>query len=174
MVLENVVPLKVSISGTAVAGVNLGWKGIVTADAPFVTLILVRKGSFTWWSKTSVPPNSDSVVSLFLHPLNFENTSVQFLFYLNGGIVQEVCASIKSENFLAPSPTTLHFFAGQLGEFCTIASNPKTSFELFFLARSNISLGRTGVWRPHKNLSGAFPGQLESALFGRRNGSFSH
>jgi hypothetical protein len=173
MGVEGVAPLEVRLSGAAVTGVNPGWSGTVTADAPFAALALVRTGGVTWWGKAEAAPSAHGPITLYLHPLNHEGTSVQFLFSLGRGGVQEAIASIKPERLLAPSPATLQFAAGRLATFCTVASNPQTTFELFFLARSNVSAGRTGVWRPHKHLRGAFPAELETALFGSRHGSYA-
>jgi hypothetical protein len=126
----------------------------------------------TWWAKGEVVKNGCMPVGLVLHPLNWEGTSIQFLFTIGYGVVEEAHASIAPDDLRPPVPTELRFVTGERRTFCTVASDPRSTFDLFFLAGSDVSKGRTGVWRPHKRLQGTFPAQLEPALFGPRRGRY--
>jgi len=171
MNVDRLDPLAVRISGVAETGVNPGWSGTVVADAPFAALLLVQVGDTVTWGKPEVISATSVPISLHLHPLNWAGTAVQFHFCVGWRGVESLCLPIAPQNLHSPTPSALSFVSGEARTFCTVASDPPATFQLLFLARSNVAAGRTGVWRPHKRFRGAFPAQLEAALFGGRNGT---
>ena len=172
MTLAESVSLELVITGEAVPGVNPGWRGTIVASAPFAALLLVRVGDSLSWGKPEVISDTNVPISLYLHPLNWAGTSVQFLFSVGWRGIEDVCVPIAPENLRPPIPTGFRFGPYHAHTFCTVASTPTATFELFFLPRSSVSKGRTGVWRPHKRLRGGFPPHIELALCGGRKGRY--
>src|SRR5438094_378535 len=62
--------------------------------------------------------------------------------------------------------------AGRLVTIATVESSPPISAGLLVLARSDVSVGRNRIWRPHKALFRELPNALHPALNGSRNGSY--
>jgi len=171
--VHRLAPLSARFVGSPVAGENPGWRGHVSVDAPFVVLALVQTGTKVLWGKAEVTAGPTSDVTLHLHPLNHEGTSVQFLFTFGSGMVTEATASFQPGRLSPVQLPEVPLGPGRAFRLCTFASQPPCAFFIFFLAASDVTAGRTGVWRPHKILRGAFPEALETALFGARHGSFS-
>lgn len=156
------------LRGAAVVGANPGWYGSIVADTPFAALALVQANGEMWWAKAGVA--STLPLALCLHPCNYEHTFVQFLFSLGTSGVHEVCGHIAPEQFVAPTPSLVRMSAGQATMFWQAPCAPPIVFALFILARSDVSIGRKGIWRPHQRLRSVFPKSLDVALFGTRRG----
>lgn len=167
--MEHIHPLAIQISGEAISGANPGWAGGVEADSRFAALLMIRCSNCVWWSKAEVAASGVSL-RLNLHPLR-DGSNVQFLFSLGPGLVNELGLMVTTETFAPITPARLLFHAAELGTFCTVQTSPVAHFELMFLSHADVYKGRTGVWRPHKRLRGAFPSDLAPMLFGPRRGT---
>ncbi len=165
--------LSARFTGTPVAGMNPGWRGHVEADEPFAALALVRAGTTVFWGKAEVAEPSRLPVILHLHPLNHERTSVQFLVTLGSRMIGGASASLQARQFLPVHVSRDPARAGHVFKLCAFDWRPTCACFAFFLAASDVSQGRKGVWRPRKRLRGVFSHSLELALFGGGHGSYS-
>jgi len=91
--------LNVCLTGGVVTGANPGWLGSATADLPFAALVLVRAGCAVYWAKAEVARDNCLPITLYLHPLDYERSRVQFLFSIGSGIVHDVCAQPEDITF---------------------------------------------------------------------------
>ena len=114
MTLAESVSLELVITGEAVPGVNPGWRGTIVASAPFAALLLVRVGDSLSWGKPEVISDTNVPISLYLHPLNWAGTSVQFLFSVGWRGIEDVCVPIAPENLRPPIPTGFCFLWGMV------------------------------------------------------------
>lgn len=171
--MHRLAPLSAQFIGTPVAGMNPGWRGRVDTDVPFAALALVRAGTKVFWGKAEVTDLSGLPVILHLHPLNSERTSVQLLFTFGSRMIGGASASLPPSQFAPVRISQVSVGAGRAFKLCTFKSQPPCACFAFFLAASDVSAGRTGVWRPRKRLRGAFPDALELALYGAQQGSYS-
>ena len=64
-----------------------------------------------------------------------------------------------------------HARAGALLRLFNVESQPAAAFELFILAREDVRVGRSGVWRPRDGSFPSLPGTVIQALKGGRAGS---
>jgi hypothetical protein len=158
--------------GVPVAGMNPGWRGRVSASAPFAALALVQVGTVVFWGKAEVTASRLPVI-LHLHPLNKERTSVQFLLTLGSRMIGGASASLQLGQFPRVQVSDAPAGAGHAFKLCAFESQPPCACFAFFLGASDVSAGRTGVWRPHKRLRGVFSEALELALFGPQYGSYT-
>lgn len=170
--VHHLTQLVAHFTGVPVAGMNPGWRGHVNADAPFAALALVQAGTMVFWGKTEVTTLSGLPVILHLHPLNYERTSVQILFTLGSRTIGGASAAIRAGQIRPVKVSDAQIEAGHAFRLCAFETQPPCACFAFFLAASDVSEGRTGVWRPRKRLRGAFPDALEPALFGAQHGSY--
>lgn len=172
--MHRLTQLAARFTGVPVAGVSPGWRGHVGADAPFAALALVQAGTMVFWGKAEVTALSRFPVILHLHPLNYERTSVQILLTLGSRTIGEASASLQAGQFHPVQISHAQIGAGHAFKLCAFETRPPCACFAFFLAASDVSAGRTGVWRPHRRFRGVFPEALEPALFGARHGSYSN
>lgn len=171
--MQRLAQLSARFIGVPVAGMNPGWRGRVGADAPFAALALVQAGTTVFWGKAEVSALSGFPVIFHLHPLNDERTSVQILFTLGSRMIGGASASLQLGQVPPVQVSHAPVDAGHAFKLCAFESQPPCACFVFFLAASDVSAGRTGVWRPRKRLRGVFSEALELALFGARHGSYS-
>ncbi|MFI5120964.1 MAG: hypothetical protein ACHQM4_11155 [Thermoanaerobaculia bacterium] len=171
--MRRLAQLSASFIGTPVAGMSPGWRGRVGADTPFAALALVQAGTTVFWGKAEVTAPSGFPVILHLHPLNHERTAVQLVLTFGSRMIGGASGSILAGPFPSVQVSDAPIRAGHAFRLCAFRLRPPCACYVFFLAASDVSTGRTGVWRPHKRLRGVFSQALELALFGARHGSYS-
>jgi len=166
------IPLLVRVLGAAAADdVNPGWDGHVSADEAFVALLVAETPSTLHWAKAEPAAPSGLPLSVRCHPLA-DPSLFQFMFILGFGWI----TSLKGTSAAKPVRPRLaipdQLPTGRLVTIATVESSPPISAGLLVLARSDVSVGRNRIWRPHKALFRELPNALHPALSGSRNGSY--
>jgi hypothetical protein len=162
----------IAIAGQWIASVapNKRWAGEVRSDRPFVTLLLATTPERLFWAKTEVCPSVGAQLVLDVHPLSWSTPETQLIFRVHDGWIQDVVVSMPSQQEVQPYAPG-HALAGALLRVFNVASRPATSLELVILAREDVRLGRSGVWRPREGSLPSLPVAVMHALKGGRAGS---
>lgn len=150
---------------------NPGWDGHVSADEAFVGLLVAETPSTRYWAKAEPAGPSGMPLSVRYHPLA-DPLTFQFLFSLGLGWITSLKGTSTARPVRPRVSVPGQLSAGRLMTIATVESSPPISAGLLFLARSDVSLGRNGIWRPHKALYGELPPALHPALVGSRHGSY--
>jgi len=165
------IPLLVRVLGAAADDANPGWDGHVSADEAFVGLLVAETPSTLHWAKAEPAAPSGLPLSVRCHPLA-DPSLFQFMFTLGFGWI----TSLKGTSAAKPVRPRLaipnQLPAGRLVTIATVESSPPISAGLLVLARSDVSVGRNRIWRPHKALFVELPNALHPALSGSRYGSY--
>ena len=147
---------------------NRVWSGSARTDRPSVALVVAQRGGQLLWAKTEVC-QSPASITLNLHPLR-DPTHIQPILIVGDGYLQEVTVHLRSPMDAVRSILPKSGSAGALEGAFLIPSDPETRFSLLFLAREDVSVGRTGVWRPKATTDGLLPSMLSPVLAGGRKG----
>ena len=150
---------------------NPGWRGHVSADEAFVGLLVAGTPSTLHWAKAEPAAPSGMPLSVHCHPLA-EASLFQFMFTLGLGWITSLKATSPARPVRPRLSIPNQLTAGRLVTIATVESSPPISAGLLVLARSDVSVGRNRIWRPHKALFGELPLALHPALSGSRHGSY--
>ncbi len=147
---------------------NRVWSGSARTKRPFVALVVAQREGQLLWAKTEVC-QSPASITLNLHPLR-DPTHIQPILIVGNGYLQEVTVHLRSPMDAVRSILPKSGRAGALEGAFLIPSDPETRFSLLFLAREDVRVGRTGVWRPRTIMDGLLPCMLAAVLAGGRKG----
>ena len=165
-----VTPLRIHATGQHVHGVNPGWVGHLSAESSFVVLLVGAIPNATHWSKAEPALPSGLPLSIHFHPLAASEGTFQLLFTLGFGWLTSITGKALpvpvDRLFTIPGS----FLAGSLLTVAAIPAQPAITLSLLALARSDVSLGRNRIWRPHKAMLSDLPFPLHAALEGSRAG----
>jgi hypothetical protein len=165
-------PLDVAITGDwiASAGPNQRWAGELRCDRPCVALLVATTPERWFWAKTEVCTPAGTPIILDVHPLSYTMQDTQLILVVRGGWIQDLVISPLSRGAVVPK-TSDHVPAGVLFSVFTVEARPSAKLALVFLAREDVRMGRSGLWRPHARAIGLLPTELTPAFAGGRSGS---
>jgi len=125
---------------------NLRWNGEVHCDRPFVGLLVGSAKDRLYWAKTEVcqPP---TFMSLTLHPLRAP-LETQLMFHVGSGYLTRMIAAVHPQAAAVRIVLPERVETGVRHGLFVILSNPSANLGALFLAREDVKVGRTGVWRP--------------------------
>lgn len=147
---------------------NRVWSGNVKADRPFVALLVAESGERLFWAKTEVC-ESPTAITLNLHPLR-DPAHIQPILIVRDGYLQELTVHLRSPDEPVRSILPRGGKVGALEGAFVIPSDPEARLGLLFLARDDVKVGRSGVWRPRSTTEGLLPPSLSVPLNGGREG----
>jgi hypothetical protein len=164
----------IAISGQWVESIspNKRWTGEVQSDRAFVALLLATTPERLYWAKTQVCPPVGTQILFDIHPLRPSTPETQLIFHVRGGRIQDVVVSMSPPREAQPCFPDLAR-AGEVLRLFNVESQPAVSIELVILAREDVRLGRSGVWRPRDSSLTSLPVVVVQALKGGRAGSLS-
>jgi hypothetical protein len=165
--------IALSVSGSWVpsAGPNRRWLGEIRGDKQFATLVLVSTRAHLRWAKSEVAGPDPLPILLDLHPLSPASAEVQFIFIAGDGWVQDFRAHLPQDSYLPSASPPPEAHPGHIYTvFHANDATPPAIFQVLFLARDDVTVGRTGVWRIRKNLESLVSSDLLLALRGGRTG----
>jgi hypothetical protein len=163
--------LHLQIAGRETDGVNPGWEGTLAASDSFAVLLLVSTPGITHWAKAEPAHHSGLPISLHCHPLR-EARDFQLLYVVGSAWITSLCGTVVADRAVPTIHLPAEPCAGVLLPVASVPSEPPMALALFVLSRSDVSVARGGIWRPHKALQSHLPPALLPALFGSRQGSF--
>lgn len=149
---------------------NKRWAGELRSDRSFVALLLATTLGRLFWAKTDVCPPVGAQLLFDIHPLSWTTPETQLIFCVHGGWIQDVVVSMSPPQEVQPCVPD-HARAGALLRLFNVESQPAAAFELVILAREDVRVGRSGVWRPRDGSFPSLPGAVMQALKGGRAGS---
>lgn len=151
--------ITVTVDGTwDTAASRDDWHGRARAADPIVALTL---NGFGRWAKSERPLTDGSLaVRLLLMPYEKERGDVQVNFSVGGG---HALSRTTVESDYRPSIEKIAAFrTGQIGSFATVKGSHKVSLSVLFICRSDVRIGRNGLWnlRPNHRESVSEPWRL--------------
>jgi hypothetical protein len=166
--------LDLALSGAWVPSVppNRRWSGQIRATHEFATLLVVTTCDRVLWAKSEVGGAAGLPVTFDIHPLREGDLQAQFMFIVGLGWVTAFCAALPSPSYLPAVNLPSAPQAAVLRTLFTASTEPPATFGLLFLARRDVRVGRTGLWRSRAEVAGFLPALLFPALNGGRQGSF--
>lgn len=166
------VDLRLSGSWVPINWPNRRWSGSIEATHEFATLLVVATSDLVRWAKSEVGGTHGLPITLDVHPLREGDPEAQIMFVVDGGWVTAFKAALPSPSYLPAVTLPSSPQAGVLHTIFTASTAPPASFGLLFLARRDVRVGRTGIWRSRTDLIGLLPTLLFPAFQGGRQGSF--
>jgi|GEM_PF-4935556 len=147
---------------------NKRWSGTVHADRPFVALLVAETGRRLFWAKTEVcdPP---APITFDVHPLR-DPSHVQPIMKVRDGFLQDVTVFLRTPDSVVLPTLPKVGEAGLLLRAFVVPSDPETTFSMMLLARDDVRVGRTGVWRPKAAIQPLLPSIVVIPLYGGRKG----
>jgi hypothetical protein len=147
---------------------NRRWSGTIRANRSFVALLVATAGVRLFWGKTEVCQSPLSI-TLHLHPLR-SPLDIQPILMVGDGYIQEVTATLPSAESAIRTCFRARPQAGILEQAFVIPSEPPTNLGILLLARDDVHVGRSGVWRPKPAVGALLPPNLSIPLSGGRKG----
>ena len=147
---------------------NLRWSGEVRCDRRFVGLVVGTASDRLHWAKTEVCEPRTTIV-LDLHPLRAP-FDTQLILIVGNGYLEDMKAAISAEQSAVKAVLPKSGDTGVLQEAFVVRSEPPASLGILFLAREDVRVGRTGVWRPRTSVEHLLPQTLMVPLQGGRKG----
>lgn len=164
--------VEIRIEGSSFGGINPGWQGSVSASEGFAGMIIVRTPDTTYWAKDEPASPHGVDLSFHCHPL-MDHCDFQLLFYLGRAHLGRVHGRSRKPG---GAPRTIHPEVATSGvevKLAKVEETPPIQLSAFFLSRSQVSVGRNRIWRPHKAILHELPNDLIPAFIGSRHGSFA-
>ncbi|HTA21026.1 MAG TPA: hypothetical protein VK989_17155 [Polyangia bacterium] len=147
---------------------NLRWNGEVRCDRSFVALLVGSANGHLHWAKTELC-EPRSLLVLTLHPLR-PPLGTQLMFHVGNGFLTNMVAAIEPSARAVTIRLPSRGEAGVLHDLFVVPSESPATLGVLLLAREDVRLGRTGVWRPKAAVSEELPEALHVALEGARKG----
>jgi hypothetical protein len=149
---------------------NIRWAGWIRASDEFATLVIASTLDRMYWAKAEIGTPYGLPMILDLHPLDGEGRSTQFIFIVGFGCIHQVVLLRRSADY-QPSVFGLGDLPpGTVHTVFRADTEPIAAFSVLVLARGDVKVGRTGVWRLRTATKLDVPRTIEIALAGPRNG----
>jgi len=167
-------PLQAEIEGSWVApsGPNRQWHGVVRADAPCALLLLARLPHAIVWAKAGSKAVAEVPIQFTVHPVDFQG-GVQLMLHAGDGWIQDVVVrllALQQDPVVCLRPV---FEVGVIHDLFVADSEPPASLGMLFLRRTDVTIGRTGIWRPRNAALAELPNDLHAIMNGGRKGAVS-
>ena len=147
---------------------NLSWNGDVRCDRPFVGLLIESANDHLYWAKTELCQPSSFLV-LNLHPLR-PPLGTQLMFHIGNGFLTNMIAPVEPHESAVRILLPPRGEPGVLQELFVVMATPAANLGVLLLAREDVRVGRTGVWRPKAAVKDDLPEALLIPMEGARKG----
>jgi hypothetical protein len=169
---KNLRSLPVTISGDWLENPRYKWKGSAISSEPIVAIVFLRHGNIIEWCKSSSPSSQSLEVSLWISRYNEINLEVQVGLSVGNGD-RRYASFLESANYRPSIEAEIIINTGEILKFTTVESRPKISFEVIFIARSDVKFGRNRIWHLRENTTILLSDEVKRILEKGRVGQFT-
>ena len=165
--LESLRRLEVMVEGDWCSGRVRRWQGVARAAESLVGVAWVTSGESSRWCKSKRASPDGQQVGLLLGHYDASGLDVQVSFSVGRGSARVRC-TVPSEDYKPSVPGAVGVRTGEPSRLATIYSTPEIVLSLMFIAGSDVTVGRNGLWHIRRELAESVPEPLRSILsYGR-------
>jgi hypothetical protein len=160
--IKELQPLSITISGEWLENQKYTWRGTAVSSEPIVAVVLLRYNDILEWCKS---PTSCEIleVTFWISRYNEVDFHSQIGFSVGRGD-RRLASSLESANYKPNIKASTSEKTGEVINFTKIEGKPKISFEVIFIARSNVKFGRNRIWHLREKISGSLPDNIRNIL----------
>jgi hypothetical protein len=163
--------LPITISGGWLENSRYKWKGSAVSSEQIVAVVFLRHGNITEWCKSSASSQSLKVI-LWISRYNEINLEAQVQLSVGSGD-RRIASFLESANYKPNIEAEIIIDSGEILKFITVEGKPKISFEIIFIARSDVKFGRNRIWHLRENTNVLLPDEVKRILEKGRIGKFT-
>jgi hypothetical protein len=161
----------ISISGEWIENQNYEWKGSAVSIEPFVAVVFLKYSNVIEWCKTSNGATDSESVKLWISRYNKIDLHSQIGLPV-GRSDRRSSLFLKSASYKPEIKINTSGKTGEIIQFTEIGGSPKISFEILFIARSDVKFGRNRIWHLRENANVSLSDKVRNLLEKGRIGRF--
>jgi len=145
--LINIKKIPINITGHQVNHPTAGyrrWEGKAESIEPIVAIVIIESESEYSWVRCSATNTNYLPLTIQYSPYDESNLNASVSFGINDSIVH--AQSCLKSNLTLPNPRVGNFITGSIITFAEIESEKILSLEFIFFAKTDVHVGRKGIW----------------------------
>ena len=146
----------------------LSWEGRADSREPTVAAALLCQPDMICWAKAK--PSTSHTLRLLLHPLDFDGSRVQPIFYFGSGFLSQTVECVVAQGAPPTIEPSMSVPETHPQLLATLSHRPDTEVYLLFLPKSSVKIGRNHIWRPKPFCAASLAEPFRSAMTAGRAG----
>ena len=163
--------LPITISGGWLENPKYKWNGSAISSEPIVAVVFLQRGNTIEWCKSSSSSSKSLEVALWISRYNEIDLEVQVGLSV-GNADRRFASFLESANYKPDIKVEITANTGEILKFTEVEGEPKISFCVVLLARSDVKFGRNSIWHLRKDINTVFSDEVKRILENGRVGRY--